>query len=322
METIDLKRYAATAAARRRPWHRNYFAMYSSVLGGITTEPLLMTAPLDDHMVHRGDGVFEAFKFLDGGLYNFAAHLERLQRSAAALSLALPLAPGDIRRVTIETVRVAGVREGVVRLFVSRGPGSFDAAPGTACGAQLYVAVTARSAPFMDRHPQGAVLGKSAHLSKPPAQARVKSCNYLINALMKMEAAERGLDGVVSFDGAGRMREGATENIGLVSAENVLMFPDPDHMLRGTTMIRVMELARSLLKEGRLEGVQFCDITETEICRAREMLIVGTTWDVSLARAFEGRPVGAGRPGPVYRALRALLEDDMRRNPRMRDEIY
>ena len=46
----------------RQPYHKNYLSMYSSVLGGIVLDPVLMTVPMDDHLVHRADGVFDVFK--------------------------------------------------------------------------------------------------------------------------------------------------------------------------------------------------------------------------------------------------------------------
>ena len=56
-------------AARRPAWAANYHAMYSSVFGGIVTDPALMLVPADDHVVHRGDGVFETLKCVGGAVY-------------------------------------------------------------------------------------------------------------------------------------------------------------------------------------------------------------------------------------------------------------
>ena len=83
--------WPALAASLRHPHQDTYFAMYSSLYGGIVTDPALMLLPLDDHMVHRGDGIFEALKTLHGSLYNLAGHLDRLEQSAQALSLVLPV---------------------------------------------------------------------------------------------------------------------------------------------------------------------------------------------------------------------------------------
>ena len=64
----------------------DYFAMYSSLWGGVVKDPALMVIPLDDHMVHRGDGIFEAFKCVNGYIYNLDAHLSRLENSARLIS--------------------------------------------------------------------------------------------------------------------------------------------------------------------------------------------------------------------------------------------
>jgi len=56
----------------------NFYAMYSSVLGGIVTDPALMVLPLDDHMVHRGHAVFDTATLTHGMLYQLDPHLDRL----------------------------------------------------------------------------------------------------------------------------------------------------------------------------------------------------------------------------------------------------
>ena len=89
MKSFSLEDWPQWAGMLRQPYHSNYFAMYSSLYGGVVTDPLLMTLPIDDHMVHRGDGVFEAFKSVGGNIYNLGGHLERLVTSARGLSLQL-----------------------------------------------------------------------------------------------------------------------------------------------------------------------------------------------------------------------------------------
>ena len=58
---FGLEDFAAFCRGHKPAYHANYYAMYSSWWGGITTEPNLMVVPVDDHMVHRGDGLFETF---------------------------------------------------------------------------------------------------------------------------------------------------------------------------------------------------------------------------------------------------------------------
>src|SRR3970282_2876274 len=80
-------------AGLRRAIHgkaANFYAMYSSILGGIVTEPALMVVPLDDHMVHRGHAVFDTATLTHGMLYQLDAHLDRLIKSAEGARIPLP----------------------------------------------------------------------------------------------------------------------------------------------------------------------------------------------------------------------------------------
>ena len=81
----------------------NFHAMYSSVLGGIVTDPAFMVLPLDDHMVHRGHAVFDTAMIVNGKLYQLDAHLERLLRSAEMARLQLPHTPAQLRQIIIDT---------------------------------------------------------------------------------------------------------------------------------------------------------------------------------------------------------------------------
>jgi branched-chain amino acid aminotransferase len=317
MKRIDVRDFVKLAGKLRRPFHSGYLSMYSSVLGGIVTDPALMAVPVDDHMVHRGDGVFEALKCTGGNVYNMQAHLERLAGSAASIGIKLPASIRDIGKIIGETVRAGNGRESIVRLYVSRGPGSFGVNPYDCPKSQLYIVVTKMDAPFMNLHPEGARVGISRIPAKPPFFAKVKSCNYLPNVLMKKEAVEAKLDCVVSLQPDGFLAEGPTENMGIVTMSKRLLFPKLDGILRGTTMIRVMHLAGRLVKGGLLTEALFADIRPADVRQAVEAMLVGTTKDVTLVREFDGRPVGDGRPGPVFRKLSALLLDDMRTNKKI-----
>src|SRR5512132_4609358 len=67
-----------------------YWAFYSSQLGGVVTDPALMVLPFDDHMVHRGHGIFDTAGLVNGKLYDLEAHLDRFQLSADRSKLRLP----------------------------------------------------------------------------------------------------------------------------------------------------------------------------------------------------------------------------------------
>ncbi len=310
-----------TFAARGRnapiaPYQRNYYAMYSSIWNAITREPGLMLLPLDDHIVHRGDGLFETCRCDDGAVYNFDAHLDRLMDGARQIELAIPWSRDELTALCAAVLRAGGHRDALLRILVSRGPGGHGASPYESVGTQLYILAKAPSVPFAQAHPGGASVGISRIPVKPGLFARVKSVNYLPNALMKKEALDAGCDFMVALDEDGHLAELPTESLMFVTADGILAGPRPEHVLPGTTMRRVLELARAdLAASGSLSGlirdVRLCDLTPDDARKAREVLIVGTTPNVAPATIFDGAPVADGRPGPVQAALAALLEADM-----------
>lgn len=311
------KDFAEFCRANRPAYHAGYYAMYSSWWDAITTDPNLMVVPVDDHMVHRGDGLFETFKCVDGAIYNLGAHLARLEGGARAIALDLPWSRADLARIVGAVLKAGGRRDALVRIFVSRGPGGHSANP-YECPAPLLMVLAIRLPPaFMEAHPEGAKVGVSGVPNKDGFFAQVKSVNYLPNVLMKKQAVDAGMDFMLGFDKNGHMTELPTENFGVVTKGRVLRVPKPGHILLGTTMLRVLELAREkLVPAGILAGVEEADVSRAELETVAEMLVFGTTPNVTAVTAFAGRPVGDGKPGPVWRELNRAFEDDLR-NPAM-----
>lgn len=319
---VSTEHFVETLRRARRGRSGAYLAMYSSLWDGIVTDTALMQVPADDHMVHRGDGVFETCKCVAGGLYNLEGHLERLERSADSVGLQWPGGAADIREIAAAVVRAGGKKDCAVRLLLSRGPGGFGVNPYESSGPVLYAIVTPAGEPFMRRNPRGATVRRSRIPAKQPFFAGVKNCNYLPNVLMKKEAVDWNVDFVVGFDAEGFLAEGATENVGMVTREGELVFPRPGKVLRGTTMMRVIELAERFVRNGALKRVDFEDLPEERVYNAAEMLLVGTTIDVTAVCRYEGRPVGSGAPGPVWKMLNEALERDIESNSTMRTEVF
>lgn len=322
LRRLDLEDCRDLAASFVKPQHQNYLAMYSSVLGGVVTHPFLMTVPVDDHMVHRGDGIFEAFKCVDGRIYNLQRHLDRLERSAKGLYLNLPASREQIIETVVETVRIAGVRDCLVRLFVSRGPGGFTTNPYECPASQLYI-IVCRPAPVSEEHYiRGVTVKTSSIPGKKSYFANIKSCNYLQNVLMKKEAVDAGVDFTISLDENGFLGEGSTENVGVVTRDRRLKLPKFSRILQGTTVTRASELAESLVAAGKLGGVLFEDVTLSEAYSCTEILLFGTTFDVLPVVIYDGHPIGSGSPGPVYRMVREQLDWDMRHNSTLQTPVF
>src|SRR5262245_5817277 len=89
-----------------------YWAFYSSQLGGIVTDPALMVIPFDDHMVHRGHGIFDTAAIEGGKIYDLEAHLDRFFRSAELSKLVLPGPRDALRDIIVQTTAASSQRDG------------------------------------------------------------------------------------------------------------------------------------------------------------------------------------------------------------------
>jgi hypothetical protein len=115
----------------------NFYAMYSSVLGGIVTDPALMVLPLDDHMVHRGHAVFDTATLTHGMLYQLDPHLDRLILSATGARIALPFPREHLRQIILETAAASHQRDASVRYWLSAGPGGYGLGPAECVGSSF-----------------------------------------------------------------------------------------------------------------------------------------------------------------------------------------
>lgn len=289
-------------AQQRRGGGKVPLLCFSTWWGGFFRDPFWMTLPLDDHMVHRGDGVFEAIKFRSGKVWLLDEHLLRLEASAKSIDLILPISLGEIRNIILRAVNKVAKSDGLIRLFVSRGPGSFTVSPRDSLGSQLYLVVE-DLAPASSQV-RRVILGTSRVAPKPAFFARIKSCNYLPNVLMKAEALENGWDFALGVSTQGCYLESATENLLVLSQDNTLLSPPRDLVLAGTTMERVLSLVESanLAKVRRSETITLSDLRS-----ARELWMVGTTLDICAASRFED--VNYPEPEIATKALGLVLAD-------------
>jgi branched-chain amino acid aminotransferase len=285
--------------------------MYSSVTDCIVKNQMMMMVPVDDHMVHRGDGVFESFKCVGGSIYNLNAHLERLERSCSQLGIDVPVSLNQLADIIVQTVRAGGEKDSLVRLLVSRGPGTMGINPYECSGPEFYIVVYEHQRTGIDELPKGVSLGLSKVPIKPGMFARVKTCNYLPNVLMKKEAVDMEVDFTVSLDENRYLAEGATENIGIVTPGKELFMPPPERVLAGTTAKRVMEFAQQLLKERKLTTAEFRPINLGMARSAAEIHIYGTTPNITPVVYFDGNAVGNGTPGPIAQLLFDMLKQEM-----------
>lgn len=287
-----------------RPGEKNFLAFYDHRLGAIFTNPRLMLIPLDDHLVHRGDGIFEALRFEDGAIYQLDEHLLRLERSAKSIGLELPVPLAELDRLIRQVCLASEAPAGNVMLLVGRGPGGFTLDIRECPEPSLYI-VARRLSPMPESFWEN---GVSAVRTRVPAKqgwmSRIKSVNYLPNVLMKKDAIEQGADFPLCFDDDGFLAEGSTENVLLVDRDGSLVVPELRNALSGTTLLRAMDLAREIIP------VLSRPVPESELYDFQEIILLGTSIDAIGVVRYNGQVVGNGKPGPVSKKLRQLLIAD------------
>lgn len=281
--------------------------MYASYFDGLVTDPAAMFIPVDDHMVHRGDGIFEAARFHNGRVFDLEGHLARLMKSAELISLKMKWTIAEIANLVQAVVNKSPGEDGMLRIFVSRGYGDFSPNPYSTTGTQLIIV----SMPFKslprEKYEQGVSIMFSKVAWKPGFFAQVKSCNYLPNVLAKKESVDAGVDFSIGLNSEGYISEGPTENIMMLSADRVLVAPPFDYTLRGTTLLQVLDLARKMSSELNVKDVVSRPVTAVELASAAEVMMVGTTLGVLPVSQVAGKPVGSGRGGPVGLRLNEAL---------------
>ncbi|MFQ6111327.1 MAG: aminotransferase class IV [Nitrospinota bacterium] len=294
------------------PGASNYLAMYSSRIDAIIRDPHLMSVPLDDHLVHRGDGVFDTCTIRFGKAYQLEEHLDRFLRSAALAKISPPFERARLREIILRTAAAAGRPDAVARYFLSRGVGGFAVDPGECLGSSFYVVITSIHDYPERYYREGMRVVTTGVAIKAPYFARTKSTNYLPNVHIEIEAIERGADSGLMLDERGFVAEGSNKNVAFVNGEDIFETPSFDRILQGVTITRLLHLAERLKREGLLRDIRVRDISPEEGLRAKEMMFTGSGIRVAPIVEWDGKKIGKGVPGPVAKALAELLEEDMR----------
>lgn len=296
-------------------------AMYSSIVDGFVTAPELMMLPFDDHMVVRGHAVFDTATVSKGRLYRLNIHLDRFFNSAREARLKLPFGDSEEenrRRITelcCQLCAVSGRRDGTIRMFISAGPGDLGFWP-DACEPAIYIVIH-QGLPGMGDCCQlinEATLLESGPVPiKPPLLATIKSNNYMLNCMQGMEARDKGGGFGIMVRDDDTVLEGCVANCAVVTKEGVLITPTFDNILNGTTVRKVMELARVHLVKaagGLLRDVRQEVLKLPALYDAAELFLTCADLKVFAVGKLDGKTIGTGQRGPVAVQLHKLLQDD------------
>jgi len=254
-----------------------------------------------DHGFLYGDGVFEGIRCYSGRVFRLEDHLRRLATGARVLALELPGGIDAMRRIVLETARANGAPDAYLRLVVSRGEGELGVDP-TTCPAPRVVCIAADVKLYpAEKLAEGLALATSS-LRRPGADVldpRVKSLNYLNNALAKLEARQRGADEALLLNASGHVAEASAANVFAIRDGRLATPPPTDGALAGITRMTVLELARELGLEAAERTLGRFDLFDAE-----EVFLTGTGARIVPVASLDGRPIGAARgPGALTKRL-------------------
>lgn len=263
--------------------------------------------PFRDAMVHvedRGyqfaDAVYEVCEVRAGRLVDERRHLDRLERSLAAIKLRPPMSRAALGVVLREVVARNRIRFGLVYLQIGRGVARRDLAfpvPQPAAS----VVVTAR--PLNRARTEASAATGIAVVSVPDnrwGRVDIKTVGLLPNALARQAAVEQGAREAWFVDQSGAVTEGASANAWIVTKDGKLVTRHADHAILGG-------ITRSVLFDAvKAQGltVEQRPFALEEAYAAREAFITSATQTVMPVVRIDGRAIGDGKPGPVATALR------------------
>lgn len=257
-----------------------------------------------DHGLLYGDGVFEGIRLYSGCIFKLEEHLERLEFSAKAILLDLPLDREQLRKAVCDTCRANNLENGYVRLVVTRGPGHLGLTPdGCGPGNVIIIADDIQLYPE-ELYEKGLKIisvptRRINAAALPPA---IKSLNYLNNILAKIEAKKVGFQEALMLNDKGEIAECTGDNVFMIS-KGVLYTPPLDAgSLRGITRGAVIDLAAELNLPCREQA-----LTRYDLWTAEECFLTGTAAEVIPCVEVDHRKIGDGAPGSTTRRLIELF---------------
>jgi branched-chain amino acid aminotransferase len=253
-----------------------------------------------DHGLLYGDGLFEGIRAYNGRVFKLKEHIDRLFCSAKSILLELPMNHAKIMAAVVETCRRNRIRDGYIRLVVTRGVGTLGLNPNR-CKSPSVIIIAGKIQLYpQELYERGMEIvtvptTRNLHSALNPA---IKSLNYLNNILAKIEANHAGCEEAVMLNAEGFVAECTGDNIFIVKEGSLLTPPLSAGALYGITRQVVMELAaQSGLK------VAEPNLTRYDLFNANECFLTGTGAELVPIVKIDGRVIGTGKPGRITKDL-------------------
>lgn len=264
-----------------------------------------------DHGFLYGDGIFEGIRIYNGNIFKCKQHLDRLYDSAKSIMLEIPLTYQEMQDALVETLRRNELRDGYIRLVVSRGAGDLGLDPNRCPKASVVIIVEQLAIYSEEAYKTGLkTVSVSTRRNIPDAlNPKIKSLNYLNNILVKIQSNLSGAGEAIMLNSQGYVTEGSGDNIFYVKNGVIVTPPCYLGALEGITREAIIEICEK-------KGYKFKEqpFTLHDIYVADEVFLTGTAAEVIAVREVDGRVIGEGHAGPVTLKLleefRSIVEQD------------
>lgn len=250
-----------------------------------------------------GDGVYEVIPVYSRKAFRLPEHLRRLQHSLDGIKLPNPHSDAEWTRIVEELVARNEGEDQYLYLHITRGVAKRDHAfPNPPVPPTVFAMTSPLPTP-----PAGLLeSGISCVTAEDNRWLRcdIKSIALLPNVLLRQKAVEAGCAETILIRDDSFMTEGAASNIFAVKDGKLLAPPKDKLMLPGITYDVVLEIAAA-------DGIPFevRRVMKEEVFAADELLLTSSTKEVLAITHVDGKPVGSGRPGPMFARLYRLYQE-------------
>ncbi len=249
-----------------------------------------------DHGLLYGDGCFEGIRIYNGRVFRLTEHLVRLYESARSICLTIPISIEEMEKATVETVAANNLRDGYIRLLITRGVGPLGLNPYQCPKAGIIIIASGITLYAAEKYETGLNLITCATRRPPPAalSPQVKSLNYLNNIMAKIECIQAGCEEGIMLNEQGYVAECTGDNVFILKNGQVYTPTISSGALNGITRMAVIEVMREM-------GLQVHEITMSrhEIYTADECFLTGTAAEVIPAVQYDRRLICDGKPGKL-----------------------
>ena len=294
-----LRRLRAKLANRLRRYLRSAPPM-KVYLDGQLVDSADAKISVFDHGVLYGDGIFEGIRIYAGNVFRLEEHLERFEYSAKAIMLNMPWTRAEVSKAVCDTCRANGLEDGYIRLVATRGVGDLGLSPWNCPKPSLFVIADRIKLYPPEYYEDGLeiVTVPTRRMNPAALSPAIKSLNYLNNIMAKMEAQQFGALEAIMLNDQGMVAECTGDNVFVVHKGKIFTPSAQQGALKGITRDAIFDLAETL----GLTAEEH-DLTRYDIWNADECFLTGTGAEVIPVVKLDGREIGGGKPGPVFKRI-------------------